>query len=110
MSGAIPPFPQYAFMAWCSVERSTGATLLLLYLLREEHRLRVSENRVLRGIFGPKREKVAGGWRRMHYEELHNLYALPNTIRVMKSTRMKWVGHVARMEEMINPQYFGWKT
>jgi hypothetical protein len=56
--------------------------------LREEHRLRVSENRVLRRIFGPKREEVAGGWRRVHNEELHNLYASPNIIRVIKSRMM----------------------
>jgi hypothetical protein len=57
----------------------------------------VFENRVLRGIFGPKREEVAGGWRRLHNEELHNLYASPNIIRVIKSRRMKWARHVARM-------------
>jgi hypothetical protein len=57
--------------------------------LREEYRLRVFENRVLRKIFGPKREEVAGGWRRLHKEELHNLYALSNTIRVIKLMRMK---------------------
>jgi hypothetical protein len=53
--------------------------------LREKHRLRVFGNRVLMRMFGPKREEVAGGWRRLHNEELHNLYALPNTIRVIKS-------------------------
>jgi hypothetical protein len=56
--------------------------------LREEHRLRVFEKRVLRKIFGPKREEVAGGWRRLHSEELHNLYASPNIIRVIKLRRM----------------------
>jgi hypothetical protein len=56
--------------------------------LREEHRLRVSENRVLRGVFGPKREEVTGGWRRLHNEELHNLYSSPNIITVIKSRRM----------------------
>jgi hypothetical protein len=49
-------------------------------------------NRVLRRIFGLKREQVAGGWRRLHYEELRNLYALPNIFRVVKSRRMRWVG------------------
>jgi hypothetical protein len=62
----------------------------------------VFENRVLRRIFGTKREEVAGGWRRLYNEELHNLYASPNIIRVMKSRRMTWVGHVARMGQMRN--------
>jgi hypothetical protein len=62
----------------------------------------VFENRVLRRIFGPKREEVAGDWRRLHNEELHNLHASPNVIRVIKSKRMSWTGHVARMEEMRN--------
>jgi hypothetical protein len=69
--------------------------------LREEHRLRVSENRVLRRISGPKREEVAGGWRRLHNEELHNLYPSPN-IRVIKSRRMRWAVHIARGGEMRN--------
>jgi hypothetical protein len=60
----------------------------------------VFENRVLRRIFGPKREEVAGDWRRQHNEELHNFYASLNIIRVIKSRRMKWVGHVPRMGEM----------
>jgi hypothetical protein len=57
---------------------------------------------MLRRIFGPKREEVAGGWGRLHNEELHNLYASPNIIRVIKSRKMRWMGHVARMEEMRN--------
>jgi hypothetical protein len=56
------------------------------------------ENRALRRIFGPKREEVEGGWRRLHNEELHNLYASTNVIRVMKSKWVGWVGHVSRME------------
>jgi hypothetical protein len=61
--------------------------------------LRVFEIRVLRRIIGPKREKVTGDWRRLHNEELYALYFTPNIIRVMKSTRLKWAGHVARVEE-----------
>jgi hypothetical protein len=66
--------------------------------LREEHRLRVSENRVLRKIFGPEREED-GSWRKRRNDELHNLYSSPNIVRVIKSRRMKWAGHVARMGE-----------
>jgi hypothetical protein len=67
--------------------------------LREEHRLRVFENRVLRRIFGPKRDEVTGEWRKKHNEELHNLYSSPDIIRQVKSRRMRWAGHVARMGE-----------
>jgi hypothetical protein len=66
--------------------------------LGEDHRLRVFENRVLRKIFGPKREE-AGSWRKLHNDELHNLYSSPNIVRVIKSRRMRWMGHVARMGE-----------
>jgi hypothetical protein len=65
--------------------------------LREEHRLRVFENRVLRKIFEPKRDEITGGWRKLHNEELHNLYISPSIIRIIKSRRMRWTGHVARM-------------
>jgi hypothetical protein len=68
----------------------------------EEHKLRVSENRVLRRIFEPKREEEVGGWRMLYNKELHNLYVSPNIIRMIKSRRMKWAGHVAQMGEMIN--------
>jgi hypothetical protein len=67
--------------------------------LREEHRLRVFENRVLRGIFGPKRDEVMGEWRKLHNGELHNLYSSPDIIRHIKSRRMRWAGHVACMGE-----------
>jgi hypothetical protein len=66
--------------------------------LGEEHRLRVFENRVLRRIFGPKREED-GSWRKLRNDELHNLYSSPNIVRVIKSRRMRWAGHVARMGE-----------
>jgi hypothetical protein len=59
----------------------------------------VFENRVLRGIFGPKRDEVIGGWRELHNEELHNLYCSPNIIRIIKSGRVRWAGYVARMGE-----------
>jgi hypothetical protein len=65
--------------------------------VREEHKLRVFENRVLRTIFGPKRNGVTGGWRKLHNEELHELYPSPSIIRIIKSRRMRWAGHVARM-------------
>jgi hypothetical protein len=68
-------------------------------MLREEHRLRVFENRVLRRIFGPKRDEVTGEWRKLHGEELHNLYSSPDIIRQVKSRRMRWAGYVARMGE-----------
>jgi hypothetical protein len=68
-------------------------------VLREEHRLRVYENRVLSRICGPKREEVTGDWRRLHNDELHNLYGSPNIITVIKLRRMKWAGHIARMVE-----------
>jgi hypothetical protein len=64
--------------------------------LGEEHRLRVFENRVLRRIFGPKREED-GSLRKLHNDELHILYSLPNIVRVIKSRRMRWAGHMARM-------------
>jgi hypothetical protein len=67
--------------------------------LRDEHRLRVFENRVLWRIFGPKRDEIRREWRRLHNEELNELYSLPNIIRVIKSRIMKWEGHVARMGE-----------
>jgi hypothetical protein len=67
--------------------------------LREERRLRVFENRVLRRVFGPKRDELTGEWRELHNEELNDLYSLPNIVLVVKSRRMRWAGHVARMGE-----------
>jgi hypothetical protein len=66
--------------------------------LGEEHRLRVFDNRVLRRIFGPKREED-GSWRKMQNGELHSPYSSPNIVRAIKSRRMRWAGHVARMGE-----------
>jgi hypothetical protein len=63
--------------------------------VREEYKLRVFENRVLRRIFWPKRDGVTGGWTKLYNEELHNLYFSPSIIRIIKSRRMRWAGHVA---------------
>jgi hypothetical protein len=65
--------------------------------VREEHKLGMLENRVLRRIFGGKRDGVMGGWRKLHNEEFHNLYSSPSIIRIIKPRRMRWVGHVAQM-------------
>jgi len=67
--------------------------------LREEHRLRVFENRVLKRVFGPRRDKVTGEWRKLHNEEHRDLYSLPNIVRVVKLRRMRWAGHVAHLGE-----------
>src|SRR5215471_14998486 len=67
--------------------------------LREEHRLMVFENRVLRRVFGPKRDEVTGEWRKLHNDELKNLYSSPSIVQVVKSRRTRWAGHVARMGE-----------
>jgi hypothetical protein len=78
--------------------------------LREEHRLRVFENRVLRKTFGPKREED-GSWRKLHNDELHSLYSSPNIGKVIKLRRMWWAGHVARMGEGRGVyRDFGWKA
>ena len=68
-------------------------------ILREERKLRFFDNNVLRRIFGLRRDEVTGDWRRLHNEKLNDLYCLPNIVRVIKSRRMRWAGHVARMAE-----------
>jgi hypothetical protein len=78
--------------------------------LSEEHRLRVFEDRVLRRIFGPKRDEVTGGWRKLHNEELCDLYSSPSIIRIFKSRRMRWAGHVARMGEKRNTYRYWWES
>jgi hypothetical protein len=78
--------------------------------LREERRLRVFENMVLRRIFGPKRDEVTEELRKLHNEELRNLYSLPNIVRVVKSRKMRWAGHVARIEEERCAQGSGGET
>jgi hypothetical protein len=70
--------------------------------LRKKHRLRVFRNSVLRRIIGPKRDEVTGGWRKLHNEELRDLYSSPSIIGTIKLGRKRWAGHVARMGEMRN--------
>ena len=71
--------------------------------MKEEHRLRVFENRVLRVTFGPRRDEVTGEWRKLHNEDL-NLYSSPNIVRMIKSRRMRWAGHVALMDDRTGVQ------
>ena len=66
-------------------------------ILREDRRLRVFDNRVLRGILGPKRDEITGEWRKLYNEELNDLYCSPNVVQVINSRRMRWAGHVARI-------------
>jgi hypothetical protein len=77
----------YGFETWCLT-------------LREEHRLGLFENRVLRRIFGPTRDEVTGECRKLHNVELHNMYSSPDIIRQNKSMRVRWARHVARMGEV----------
>jgi hypothetical protein len=78
-------------------------------ILMEEGRLRVFENRMLRRIFRPKTDEVTGEWRKLHNKELNDLYSSPSIVRVIKSRRMRWVGHVARKGER-RVQDFGGET
>jgi len=68
-------------------------------ILREEMKLRMIENKIFRRIFGPRRVELTGHWSRLHNEGLNDLYSSPNIVRVIKSRRMRWTGHVARMGE-----------
>jgi hypothetical protein len=78
--------------------------------LREEHRLRVSENRVPRRTFGPKRDEVTREWRKLYNEELHNLYSFSDIIRQVRSRRMRWARHVACMGEERKVYKFWWES
>jgi hypothetical protein len=103
----------------CQVKFKIYKTVILLVVLygyetwsltlRKEHSLRVFENRVLRRIFGPKREEDRS-WRKLYSDELHDLYSSPNIVRVIISRRMRWAGHVACMGEERCLQGFGWKA
>jgi hypothetical protein len=70
----------------------------------------VFENRVLRRIFGPKRDEVTGSWRKLHNEELHDLYSSPSISRMIKSRRMRWTGHVTRMRVKRNAYRYWWES
>jgi hypothetical protein len=76
--------------------------MLMVLFIKMSLVLLAAWNRVLRRIFGPKRDEVMGDWSKLHNEELHNLYSSPNIIRMIKSRRVRWVGHVARMGEKRN--------
>jgi len=82
----ILPFVLYRYETWSLI-------------LREEHRLRVFENWVLRRIFGPKRDEITGDWRKLHRKELSDVYSSPNIVQLIKARNMRWAGHVARMGE-----------
>jgi hypothetical protein len=79
-------------------------------ILKEEHRWEMLENRVLKKIFGSKRDEVMGGWRKLHNEELHNLYSLTSIIRIVTSRRMRWAGHVTRMGRLGLHIEYWWET
>jgi hypothetical protein len=78
--------------------------------LKEEHKVRMFENRVLRRIFGRKRDEVMGGWRKLHNEELRELYSSPSIIGIIKSRKMKWAGHAARMGRRETRVGYWWES
>jgi hypothetical protein len=99
-------FPKYHMKFFLVRIYKTIILPVVLYLcetwfltVREELKLRVFESRMLRRIFGPKRDGVTGWWRKLHNEEIHNLYSWSSIIIIIKSRRMRWAGHVARMGE-----------
>jgi hypothetical protein len=94
--GAVTSVLQFAIQK-CKNLKIQNSNFAWSLTLKEEHTLRVFENRVLRNIFLSKRDEVTGDWRRLHNEELYDLYFSSNIIRVMKSRRKRWAGHVARM-------------
>ncbi|KAJ4443371.1 hypothetical protein ANN_05039 [Periplaneta americana] len=108
----FPLWPDAKFDIYVDIERipdltgeqSDGITVCETWTLtlREEHRLRVFENKVLRKIFGAKRDEITGEWRKLHNAELHALYSSPDIIRNIKTRRLRWAGHVARMGESRN--------
>jgi hypothetical protein len=98
MCGAVHPLPQFVFMAWYLFKHRDNFTLPPSRAWQLSSR--VLGNRVLRRTFGPKREEVTGGWRRLHNEELHNLDATPDTVGLSKLRRMRSADYVARMREM----------
>jgi hypothetical protein len=81
----------------CGLPVVQVSSIPVLYTLKEKHRLKIVKGRVLGRIFGLKRDEVIGDWRKLHNEELYNLYSLPSLIRMIKSWRMRWARHVARM-------------
>jgi hypothetical protein len=78
--------------------------------LREDHRLRVFENRVMRRISGPKRDEVTGGWRNLHNKELHSMYSSPSIIRLIKSRKIRWERYAAQIKEKRNTIRYWWES